>query len=153
MYTSLLMFVQLPLLFSTYCHTILCQVMGFSSIKCFVCNFFLWFTFTHHSLFSFASACHPSCKECSGPSDAECITCHPHASLIAGSCKTSCSDGQYLNLVGYCVGKCYLPYVSLFSMKTINSLLFNFLHFAWCFQAELPDNVSEVRYFHQNSHF
>lgn len=51
------------------------------------------------------SACHPSCKTCHGPSDWECSTCHPHATLDGGKCRTGCKEEQYLNLVGYCVGE------------------------------------------------
>nr|XP_056711523.1 LOW QUALITY PROTEIN: extracellular matrix organizing protein FRAS1 [Euleptes europaea] len=47
--------------------------------------------------------CHPSCKTCWGPSDADCATCQPHATFANGRCRTSCTEQQYLNLVGYCV--------------------------------------------------
>ncbi|RXN23492.1 extracellular matrix FRAS1-like protein [Labeo rohita] len=48
-------------------------------------------------------ACHPSCKECTGPSQADCSACPAHASLHNGYCRTSCPEGQYLNAVGYCI--------------------------------------------------
>ncbi|KTF97312.1 hypothetical protein cypCar_00002394 [Cyprinus carpio] len=48
-------------------------------------------------------ACHPSCKECKGPSQADCSACPAHASLHNGYCRTSCPEGQYLNAVGYCI--------------------------------------------------
>lgn len=51
------------------------------------------------------SACHPTCKECSGPSQADCTVCPPHTSLHNGYCRTSCPEGQYLNALGYCSGE------------------------------------------------
>lgn len=57
------------------------------------------------SLSSLLSVCHPSCKECTGPSQADCSACPVHASLHNGYCRTSCPEGQYLNAVGYCIGK------------------------------------------------
>uniref|UniRef100_A0A8B9K9Q3 Fraser extracellular matrix complex subunit 1 n=1 Tax=Astyanax mexicanus TaxID=7994 RepID=A0A8B9K9Q3_ASTMX len=50
----------------------------------------------------FFIACHPTCKECFGSSQADCTACPPHASLHNGYCRTSCPEGQYLNAVGYC---------------------------------------------------
>ncbi|TSN86075.1 Extracellular matrix protein FRAS1 [Bagarius yarrelli] len=43
-----------------------------------------------------------SAMECSGPSQADCTVCPPHASLHNGYCRTSCPEGQYLNAVGFC---------------------------------------------------
>lgn len=57
------------------------------------------------SLFSLPLACHPSCKECTGPSQADCSACPAHASLHNGYCRTSCPEGQYLNSVGFCDGE------------------------------------------------
>ncbi|KAG2466459.1 FRAS1 protein, partial [Polypterus senegalus] len=57
----------------------------------------------------YCSHCHPSCKECKGPSVSDCTTCHPLAILVNGHCTTSCLEGQYLNDVGYCIacnGQC-----------------------------------------------
>ncbi|CAM4540352.1 unnamed protein product [Leuciscus chuanchicus] len=48
-------------------------------------------------------ACHPSCKECTGPSQADCSACPAKASLHNGYCRTSCPEGQYPNVVGYCI--------------------------------------------------
>jgi len=57
------------------------------------------------SLLSPPSACHPSCKECTGPSQADCSACPAHASLHNGYCRTSCPEGQYPNAVGDCIGE------------------------------------------------
>lgn len=73
--------------------------------------------------------CHPSCKTCHGPSDADCATCHPHATQAKGRCRTPCKAEQYLNLVGYCVGKCkrnitVSSAVSCFSVFRIRAMSF-----------------------------
>lgn len=47
---------------------------------------------------------HPA-RRAMAPSDWECSTCHPHATLDRGKCRTGCKEEQYLNLVGYCVGE------------------------------------------------
>nr|XP_010967704.1 extracellular matrix organizing protein FRAS1 [Camelus bactrianus] len=46
--------------------------------------------------------CYPTCRQCHGPSGSDCISCHPHGTLAGGSCRTSCQEEQFLNLVGYC---------------------------------------------------
>ncbi|KAL2092359.1 hypothetical protein ACEWY4_012157 [Coilia grayii] len=47
-------------------------------------------------------ACHPSCQECSGPSQADCTVCPPHTALHNGYCRSSCIEGQYLTPTGHC---------------------------------------------------
>ncbi|CAG09632.1 unnamed protein product [Tetraodon nigroviridis] len=52
-------------------------------------------------------ACHPSCLTCSGPSQADCVSCPSLASLQDGYCRTSCPDGLFLHAAsGECLGKC-----------------------------------------------
>lgn len=51
-------------------------------------------------------ACHPSCLSCSGPSQADCVSCPPLASLQDGYCRTTCHDGRFLHAAsGECRGK------------------------------------------------
>lgn len=51
-------------------------------------------------------ACHPSCLTCSGPSQADCVSCPSLASLQDGHCRTTCQDGRFLlPATGECLSK------------------------------------------------
>lgn len=69
--------------------------------------------FAHTSCLSAPSvpACHPSCQTCSGPSQADCTSCPPLASLQSGYCRVSCQEGNFLNAVtGECLSKSAFVY-------------------------------------------
>lgn len=60
----------------------------------------------------FLLECHPTCRQCHGPSESDCISCHPHVTVTGGNCRTSCKEEQFLNLMGYCAGEWYFLMVS-----------------------------------------
>uniref|UniRef100_A0A3Q2DG67 Fraser extracellular matrix complex subunit 1 n=1 Tax=Cyprinodon variegatus TaxID=28743 RepID=A0A3Q2DG67_CYPVA len=59
--------------------------------------------FHQHLCPHFSPACHPSCLACSGPSQADCISCPPGASLQSGYCTTGCQEGQEIKSLISCV--------------------------------------------------
>lgn len=90
-------------------------------------------------------ACHPSCLACSGPSQADCTTCPPLASLQDGYCRTTCQDGRFLHATtGECLSKSARTWADAVTHVCV-SLELHQTYMRWYFKLERPQKEQNPR--------